>query len=606
MPVQPASPVQSAAGAAFAARRSGRLPWRGPAACRFIALAVVALACAAAPAQAGAHIKVETQETTTSNGKPAAALLVNGAVVARLAKDVDGNPPLRRASAAATSITAAYRSGKFELRTAASSQSDRRWLLLLNGAVLLVASDQEAKAWGVEPQALAETWRSNLQGALGGVPPPPSAPSPSAGIGPPSAAPPEGTLQLGSPAAAGDAAAAAPTAGQAVYEPPTATQLESVAALPAGAIVTGQSPAPDIVNAAIQSALRLQLRLGADDAVTWRPGGSGPGDASIAPGQRRSLTLDYVGPAGNGSTSLPLQNLALAAPRESMTLFSNDPEAVYAPQLLYAADLPAGRAARLVYHHQCQAEAGLRFVVRVLSESDPGALHVVPGTAAPDVNTFYVGFKSAEAFWNNLNAGSGYIASIPSGGQTVLLSQPLPRGYTASGYMKLTNFGAQPLRIEVLALPSGGALPHGAAPASAKTTHSVFDTPYFSQDATYTAGDPWLYLRLGEARPASATDQKVLHGCYGMTHSFNVALSNPTASPALVYVLLRASAGEVKGQFFIDGEYITTPLVGPGDEALLKEIPLPPGAHRLLKVKGIALNGGFYPASVILRETRNP
>ena len=58
----------------------------------------------------------------------------------------------------------------------------------------------------------------------------------------------------------------------------------------------------------------------------------------------------------DGSTSLTLQNVALATPRESLTLFSNDPESVYAPQLLYAASLPAGRSARLVYHHQCQAE----------------------------------------------------------------------------------------------------------------------------------------------------------------------------------------------------------------------------------------------------------
>ena len=124
--------------------------------------------------------------------------------------------------------------------------------------------------------------------------------------------------------------------------------------------------------------------------------------------------------------------------------------------------------------------------------------------------------------------------------------------------------------------------------------------------ASYQSGDPWLYLRLGESDPPSLTDDTVLNGCYGMTHSFHVELHNPNSYPALVFAVLRASAGEVKGQFFIDDEYVATPLVASGEEQLLKEIPLKPGETRLLKIKAPPLNGGFYPASIILRESRYP
>jgi hypothetical protein len=188
----------------------------------------------------------------------------------------------------------------------------------------------------------------------------------------------------------------------------------------------------------------------------------------------------------------------------------------------------------------------------------------------------------------------------------VLLAQELPYGYTASGYMKLTNLGEAPLRVEVLCLPSGVRLPEDPVEPGADTTHSVFDAPYLSESDIYTAGDPWLYLRLGEGRPESSTDDSILHGCYGMTHSYNVELRNPGDQPTLVFVLLRASAGEVKGQFFIDDKYIATPLVAGGEEQLLQEIPLPPGQTKLLSIKAIALNGGFYPASIVVRETRYP
>jgi hypothetical protein len=576
-------------------------------------LVVAALLCVAAPVRAAAHIRIETQPATTGNGKPAAALVINGAVVARIAKDEAERPPLRQISLAATLLANAYRSGRFELKPQADKTS-RRWVLFLNGEALLVASDQEAKAWGVEPQTLVQTWQSSIEAALRDSPPPPPGTSPLLREpAPPSALTPGGAVAA-RPAPAALAAPAGnkpatPPAGpvkvQNVYEPPDTTEVVQPLTLPAGAVITGSNPSLEVVNAAVTAALRRQLQLGADDSLTWRQAGADPG-LSVPPGQSRSLTLDYTAGGASGTASVPLQNTAIATPRESLTLFSNDPESVYAPQLLYAASLPAGRAARLVYHHQCQADGGLRLVIRVLSESDPGALHVVPGTAQPDVNTFYIGFKSAENFWNNLNGGSGYALPIASGGQAVLLSQQLARGYTGSGYMKLTNLGAQPLRLEVLAVASGTALPHGAAADAARTAHCVFDSPYFSEDTVYAAGDPWLYLRLGDERPQSATDESVLHGCYGMTHSFNVRLSNPGAGPATAYVVLRASAGEVKGQFYINGEYISTPLVTGGEEQVLKEVTVPPGESRWLRIKALALNGGFYPASVIVRDTRYP
>jgi len=56
-----------------------------------------------------------------------------------------------------------------------------------------------------------------------------------------------------------------------------------------------------------------------------------------------------------------------------------------------------------------------------------------------------------------------------------------------------------------------------------------------------------------------------------------------------VFVVLRASAGEVKGQFFIDDQYVATPLIAGGNEQLLTEIPLKPGETTLLKIKGMPL-----------------
>lgn len=548
-------------------------------------------------AHAASRIRIETKETQTSNGKTAAALLVNGEVVASIAKDSAGNPPLRVVSIAANQLSAAYRSSEFELKAQSTDDSGRRWVLFLNGRALLVANDAEAKAWGVEPKELALSWQRKLNEALASSPPPGSG-KPAQPPAPPKPAP--------SKPPALSSGKSLPAGSGRVPEPPSSTSLASFPELPAGAIVTGSRPGSEVINAALEAALRFERRIPGAAPLLWKLAGKNAQPLSLAPGQSAEAQLEYSSLGVGGTAALGVYNRSLSLPRESLTLFSNSPESVYSPQLLYEAQLPGGTAARLVYHHQCNDKAGLRCVVRVLSPDQPGALHVVPGTARADINTFFVGFSSAERFWQNINSGNGYAAPLDAGGQVVLLSQELAYGYTASGYMKLTNLGPQPLRIEVLALPAGARLPEGAAARSSSTSHCVFDSPYFTQEAAYSAGDPWLYLRLGSGRPESSTDDTVLHGCYGMTHNYNVELRNPGTAPALLFVVLRASAGEVKGQFYLNDEYVYTPLVASGEELLLREIPLPPGASQQLRLKAIALNGGFYPASVIIRETRFP
>ena len=171
--------------------------------------------------------------------------------------------------------------------------------------------------------------------------------------------------------------------------------------------------------------------------------------------------------------------------------------------------------------------------------------------------------------------------------------------------MKLTNLGEAAVRLETLAEAPGTAIANGMLFGNGRH-FPVFGAPYVTQTASYSVGDTWLYLRLGEEQPNGLNGDSVLHGCYGMSHSFDVEVTNPSSAPLLVFLVLRASAGEVKGQFYLDDEYVVTPLVASGEEMMLKEIPLKPGETKLLKVRAIPLNGGFYPASLIVRQTRYP
>jgi hypothetical protein len=592
------------------ATRSGFAPLR-----RWFAHGVLALAlaCWFAPA-AAEQITIETRAGETPNGKPTAVLLVNGAVAVRLAKPQSGEASLRAVSVAAALLSRAYRGGRLEFSMREEAGS-RGWLLLLNGAKFLEAGDLEAKAWGVDPENLARTWQRDLSSALGlELPADDAAQVQAADVSTaplpdePTAADPNGLLSISSGSVGAQSGSRAGPAGTAAGIP-AATRFESAyQPQPLLAAVTGNAGVEEY-RMAIDSTLRWHLQQIGGETLDWQFPGAGDNQVELTPEMAGNKLVAYRAKAEgaelvSGSVQVTLATQQLSLPRENRTFFSNKPERISSPQLLYHATLPGREAGRVVFHHQNEGTAELAFALSLYNPTDaPQAVHVIRGAAPPDINTFYIGYRSAEEFWRNLNSNTGAVVVVRPRSYLTVLRQQLGCGYTASGYVKLSNLGEQPLEVVTSATAADTRriiLPSFLDEAS----YSVNSSPYFIREFDYNAGDPWLYLQLG-ARDDSANGVS-LRGMYGYTHDFSVTLNNPNRHPELVFVVFRASAGEVKGQFYINGEYVTTPLIAGGEEQLLLEIPLAPGQQRELRVQAMPLNGGFYPASIILRRTRLP
>jgi hypothetical protein len=653
------------------------MPKRVPIVLRLVFVASVAVLLCAQGAGAR-QIKVECTRSETPAGKSAIVLSINGVEVAGLQRPGGaGNAAVeQRLARAAQRISLAYREGQLSFDV--KEQASGLWLLSLNGAALLSASDVEARSWELtDAKALAARWNRQIESALGSemeamraarearqsgaaetlrllgaaplppakLQPPPADPSVTqtlTALTPVQASP---VKPVQPPPAAPDwATALNVSSGQQVYEPPPQRQ----ASLPpnmsaAAAVVTGNPSSQEAARRALEALLRSSLGLEASSNLSWqaadpqalaeavaaasalkgksaRANGKAPltpeelpePNLRLTPGAQKKLALSYESGALKGSLELLLQNRGIQAPRESFTFFSNAPEGVTRQQLLYLATLPSGQSARLVFHHQNQGGARLKLCARAVNSGPANALlHVIPGSCPADVNTYWVGFKSAESFWTNLNSNSGYALSIPAGGQALIALQDLPPAATASGYYKLSSLSGPDLLVETLVLNPGTALPNSVWPDTAGASTAVYPEPYFTQSAAHEVGGDWTYLRLGHSAPdCIAGSGPPLYGSYGMTYSFNVEVSNPqardTGRHANVYVVLRGSAGEVKGQVYINDEYIASPLVAGGAEQILKVLSLAPGESRHLKIRAIALNGGFYPASIILRETRDP
>jgi hypothetical protein len=605
-------------------------------------------------------ILVETRESSTPNGKTAYALVINGTVVARLAKPtvIGGieRTPQRGLALAAAVLAEAYRGGAASFSITPSADG-REYTVKVNGRPLIVASDLEGKAWGATPQQLATTWQHNIEASLQGVAEielapavqeavadvrrepretlptvaqdgdllfederPAVQPRPAASKPKPAAAPPKpatkpvATKPGGKPAGSTTQASVAATRPVAPpiknWEPPQTRSVTPVTVPPQfTAVVTGGNPSSALVKHAVDQAIRVGAGLPETSTVNWRPADEKYVMPELAQGAKFTVPSVYKVNADPNliPVDLTFERRNIPAAREAVSLFSNEPENIRKEQLLYYAPLQAGQAARLVYHHQNQMREPMRFVARVVnSEPRPLALHITPGDTPPNINTFFVGFKSAETFLQNVATGNGYLLRVPAGGQAWIVSQLLEPGFTASGYYRISNVSDAPLRVETLALHEDTVLAKTAWKQESEASFGVYPEPYILTQHEYRANGnaPWLYLRLGEETRPSETDDTTHNGCYGVTHTYDVTITNTKQSPALVFIVLRGSAGEVKGQFFIDEQYISTPLVKGGEEFELQEVPLPPGATKKVRIKAIALNGSFYPASIILREER--
>lgn len=615
-------------------------------------------------------LRIETVALHDETGGEALGLLVNGEIALRLSLGTQKRSLVeKRLAIASKNLLLACRQGEAQI-DAALAPGGKYWQVSLNGKEFLSATEREAQAWGYDSAAeLAQSWRDALEAALRGEPQEDARARDAASSLVGSSRPHFEVQRLTDGEAAGSETAAAPpdihllpqaleaegkTPGVSallrpslqprrelereagtgyiagalpVYTPPSATLaplLDAPSALTAQ--VTGDPASETAVKRALSQALRAYLRLGPLDSLSWdlsqpeaeapRKGGKKkkvaapppPVDWRLARGLRKRLSLDYSAGGTTGTAELVLENLTLTPPPESLTMFSNNPEGLSRQQLLYRATLPARHSARLVYHHQNQSAAALYQVARVVnSGSEAQLVHILPGTCEPDANTYWVGFASAEDFLGNTARNSGWVALIPAGGSALLARQRLAPGATSSGYFKLTSLGRGDLSLETLALAPDSALPAGPWPGEAASA-CVFGPPYLEATATHTVGGDWTYLRLGAESPLCQLGSGArLWGCYGMTHDFDVTLANPAGSGlSTVYVILRGSAGEVKGQAIIDGRYCTTRLAPSGGEELLDTLTLQPGETRRLQISAIALNGGFYPASIILRETRDP
>lgn len=571
-----------------------------------------------------------------------ATLVINGSRVLTLRTTVGNMGPKARVAMLAKNVEKSTHEGNVEIKKAGRSQQ-----ILIDGNLVLTVTKAEAARNDSTPSDLATQWARAIRKALLTPPLVIDVQSLKLPLGAAKQIPVSGSMFGALQVQSNDGAIlrtektekgialkavgygrteVVVTAGQIVKTIPVAVMPYAVN-LPQNhvAIVTGIPATSDTVAGAIEST--VQTQLSADENANLKV--SLPKATQILPGESRTYTVHVRATGSNclpseGQVFVTVKNMALGRVAEHELWYCNEPENLKKPGLLFAAPLRPGTPARMLYHHINQTNQPLVVTVEAINNSDqPARLMVIPGDSKPDANPVLAGIQAADQFMKGWSLSSGEVVTIPAKSRLPLAMRRITRGQTMSGlcYLRLLDEGPDQLTIRTeakLPFPLDSkwlAATQSSTPwrfVGAQRLNNVdndpllpsihvYPNPFKTEEATYQVGGKFTFVRIGEKAIQRADKLDTLSGNFGVTYNIKATLENPTANATDVEMVFEASAGYSGALFYINGQFVRTPLLQPKTEAQIAKFRLEPGTTRTVEIVTLPLSGSSYPATLTIR-----
>lgn len=382
------------------------------------------------------------------------------------------------------------------------------------------------------------------------------------------------------------------------------------------AIVTGWDAPASLVILAARDAARRSVLL--EPGASIRALDAGCRISDLEPTKVAQIPMK-IEAAGDGylpaklTANVQVENQPLPRVPASWIMYSNEPERVEKYQILFTGRIDsAEHAIRLLYHHQNMMGKRVGFAIDVLNPSStPASLHVVEGVSKPMVDTVTVGYKAGLEFMENHRSFIGRVMDLPPGTRRLLVSQALDSSYTTSGILELRQISGEPLLVRVIAKPEEQRLsedrietviPMGDMDlAKIAISDYIYPEPVMNLEVKYTAGKPWVFLRLGKEGLKHASLDKQLYGNYGVIYEIKATLENPTSDPLTAELAFEATAGPASGVFLVDGNLVRVKSLSPPSEICIGKVTVPAGKSKVVSIRTIPLSGSAYPATLIIR-----
>lgn len=281
--------------------------------------------------------------------------------------------------------------------------------------------------------------------------------------------------------------------------------------------------------------------------------------------------------------------------------------------MLFRGTVNSAAPARLFYYHD-DTEDPRRLMVALSSNSeDPTTVQLVEARAGPNMDVMQVGQTLTKRFLLAKAHGEGVVVNLSQDEPYVLDDSPMAFRQLVSGTVDLRVLSGGPVVVTVVAV-SGGNDPQSllngpVLPGDGHHRAGAFTVSGYGFDKlAYTAGGPDATLVLGDTDPTpSNADPPSLgrdYGDYGVVHSIDLTMSNPSSAPLTAYLYMKPLAGPARGSFLIAGSFFDVGCVRVPAPYQITSFELTPGQTFTTTVQTMTDGGSFYPVQIGLTATR--
>lgn len=315
--------------------------------------------------------------------------------------------------------------------------------------------------------------------------------------------------------------------------------------------------------------------------------------------------------AQSAATTVNVNDVPVDAFTPDLLFYDDDPEHLTQDGVLFRGTVAPDRPVGLYYYHDNAAEP--RRVVIALSSSGPSEVQAIDASAGPNIDVMQVGHAVSRNFLLVEPRREGIVVEVAPDAPFVLHDVTMTARQGVAGKINLRVLSGGPVTVTVLAAtPGADALAMLDGPRLTGDGHNrtgVFRLAGYGNDAiSYTAGGSDATFVIGDTDPtppnADAAAAGHDYGDYGVLHTLNIDLNNPTPAPATAYLFFRPISGVDRASFLVDGSLIELGCVRVPQPYQVATFQLAPGQRSRAVVQTMTDGGSFFPA--IIGVSGNP
>ena len=344
-----------------------------------------------------------------------------------------------------------------------------------------------------------------------------------------------------------------------------------------------------------------------------------PLPAPLAPGQQANFAIPITIHSADGTyfdqtgtTAVTVQNLALDPFAPPVLYYDDDPEHVGADGVLFRGTVTPAQAARLYFYHDATTDPRRVIVLLTATSESPTTVQLIDATAGPNMDVLTVGNVITRDFLQLKARSEGVVVDLPQDEPYVVHDVPAGPRQLVAGSIDVRILSGGPVTVTVLAASAGvdpRTLMNG--PVVGGDGHhrtGTFTIANFGTDAlAYDAGGADAKVVIGdrEPTPPNADSNGTTHdyGDYGVLHTINATLNNPSDAPATAYLYMRPIAGVARASFLVDGNLVQVGCVRTPVPYQVATFALAPHQTTRSFVQTMTDGGSFYPIEIGVTAT---